>query len=137
MDKKVAWAIIIAGGIIGGAIIFTSDNSSGSGTTNAGANGAVSNVNIDAKGKQVIEISARGGYSPRETSAKAGVPTIIKVKTQNTFDCSSILKIPSMGYQKVLPSTGETLIEIPPQQKGTVLNAFCGMGMYRFEIRFD
>ncbi|MCX6702659.1 MAG: cupredoxin domain-containing protein [Candidatus Wolfebacteria bacterium] len=137
MDKKIIWAIIMAGGIIGGAIIFTSGNPATNNAANAVTGESISNINIDATGNQIIEISAKGGYSPRETLAKAGVPTVIKIRTNNTFDCSSIIRIPSMNYQTALPTTGETSINIPPQQKGTVLNAFCGMGMYRFEIRFD
>jgi plastocyanin domain-containing protein len=99
---------------------------------------AMSNRNnvVTTEGKQVIEIDAKGGYSPRTTSAKAGVPTVLKVKTSGTFDCSSSLVIPSIGYRKNLPPSGETLIDLPPQEVGYVLRGTCSMGMYNFEVNF-
>ncbi len=86
---------------------------------------------------QVIEINAKGGYSPRKISAKAGIPTTIKVITRGTFDCSSALTIPSIGYRKNLPPSGVTDIEIPPQAAGTSLEGMCQMGMYSFAINFN
>lgn len=88
-------------------------------------------------GKQTIEITARGGYSPRSITAQANMPTVLKVKTFGTFDCSAALAIPSIGYQKFLPASGETLIEISPQKPGTTLTGVCGMGMYNFSIKFS
>jgi plastocyanin domain-containing protein len=86
---------------------------------------------------QVVEISAKGGYTPRMISAQAGVPTTIKVTTKGTFDCSSALTIPSIGYRANLPSSGVTDIEIPPQQVGSTLKGICQMGMYSFAINFN
>ena len=40
-----------------------------------------------------------------------------------------------MGIQKILPETGETLIDLPAQEAGT-LRFSCGMGMYRGQIEF-
>ncbi len=90
-----------------------------------------------ADGKQVIAIQAKGGYSPKSTVAKAGVPTVIKMVTKGTFDCSSSLTIQSLGYQGVLPATGETLIDVPAQEKGATLQGVCSMGMYTFAIKFE
>lgn len=97
---------------------------------------AAANVSM-ANGEQIIEISAKGGYSPRATVAKAGVPTIIRVKTNATFDCSSSLRIPSMNYSQVLPATGTTDIPLPAQAAGSTLKALCSMGMYNFSINFN
>ena len=94
---------------IGGAIIFARNG--------AKTDTAVSQSNISIiDGKQIIEIDAKGGYSPSVTVAKADTPTIIKVKTQGTFDCSSALVIQSIGYRANLPPSGETLIEVPPAE---------------------
>lgn len=95
-----------------------------------------SNVST-ADGKQIIEINAKGGYSPRATVAKAGQPTILRIKTNATFDCSSSLRIPAIGYSKNLPATGTTDIELPAQNAGTTLKALCSMGMYNFSINFQ
>ncbi len=85
---------------------------------------------------QVVEVFAKNGYSPAITEAKAGVPTILKIKTNNTLDCSAALFIPSIKYQKYLPVTGETEVQLLPQEKGATVSASCSMGMFGFEIRF-
>ena len=95
-----------------------------------------SNISI-VDGKQIITINAKGGYSPRITNAKANVPTVIKFETQNTFDCSSSVTIPVLGYQKNLPPSGEELVDVPAQKEGSNLRGLCSMGMYSFNINFN
>ena len=125
-------AIIIAVVLIGGAILYAGSSSGSAGGATLTAN-AVSIID----GKQVIEIMAKGGYSPRQVSAKAGVPTVLRLKTNGTFDCSAGVVIPSLGVRETLPSTGNTDIEVPPQALGSVLEGRCVMGMYTFAITFD
>jgi plastocyanin domain-containing protein len=127
--KSTVISIILAGFIIGGAIIFT--NSSGG----TGSETNVNNVSI-VDGKQIIEIAARGGYQPRKSVAKAGIPTIIRFETNGTFDCSSSVRIPSLNISKSLPQTGSTDIDIGSGKLGT-LQGSCGMGMYPFEVEFQ
>ena len=110
-------ASIIAVAIIGGAYFFV-DGTTSSGSTNTNSKVAqventapVHNVNI-VNGKQIIEIKAKGGYQPRKSIAKAGIPTILRFDTSGTFDCSSSVRIPIMGISKALPQTGTTDIEI-------------------------
>jgi plastocyanin domain-containing protein len=88
-------------------------------------------------GKQIIEVNARGGYNPRDITAKAGVPTILRMKTSGTFDCSSAFVIPSLQIQKMLPATGVTDFEIPAQAPGSTMHGTCGMGMYSLQINFQ
>ena len=71
-------SIIIAGLLIGGVILFTAPEEKSK-------NQKADNVSM-IDGKQIIEIDAKGGYSPSVTVAKADTPTIIKVKTQGTFN---------------------------------------------------
>ena len=92
------------------------------------------NVSIE-NGIQIIEIKAKGGYLPRESVAKAGIPTIIRFNTKGTFDCSSSVRIPSMDLFKNLPQSGTTDIDLGSQPLGT-LQGTCGMGMYPFEVEF-
>jgi plastocyanin domain-containing protein len=92
---------------------------------------------LAVNGTQVLDIAAKGGYSPRQIIAKAGVPSILKVSTQSTFDCSSALTIPALNYRDYLPPTGITEIPIPPQKPGTVITGLCSMGMYSFRIKFQ
>lgn len=128
MDKKTVISIIIAGAIIGGALIF-----SGSGSQSEIIAG--NNVTV-VDGKQIIEIRARGGYFPRESVAKAGLPTILRFDTNGTFDCSSSVRIPSMNISKLLPQTGTTDIDLG-SPVASRLQGTCGMGMYPFEIDFQ
>ena len=128
--KSTVISIIAAAVTIGGAIIFSS---SGSGQNDIPS---VDNVSI-AGGKQIIEIGVKGGYSPKLMAAKANIPTVLHMKTNGTFDCSSSLTIPSIGYRNYLPPSGQTDIEIPAQQSGTILKGFCAMGMYHFAINFN
>ena len=95
---------------------------------------AVNNVSI-VDGKQIIEIHAKGGYTPSKSVAKSGLPTILRFDTNGTFDCSSSVRIPSMNISKILPQTGSADIDIGSRQVA-VLNGTCGMGMYPFEVDF-
>lgn len=87
-------------------------------------------------GIQYITINARGGYSPRVTVAKADLPTKLVVKTNGTYDCSAALVIKSIGYKKVLPQTGEEVIDLGVPKEGTV-QGLCSMGMYNFSVNFN
>ena len=108
-------------------------NNNGSNTT---AVPNQTNVSV-VDGKQVIEIDAKGGYAPRNTIAKANMPTTLNVKTNGTYDCYSGLSIPSLGYRSSLPPSGVTPIEIPPQPTGTTIKGVCAMGMYNFAVNFN
>lgn len=133
MNKSIALSIIASTVIIGGAIWL-----SGSRTPLAGQERGVLNaVSTIIDGKQYIDITARGGYSPRTISAKAGMPTVIRMRTEGTFDCSSFLVIPSLGYRNALPQSGVTEISVPAQSAGQTIRGTCGMGMYSFAINFE
>jgi Cu+-exporting ATPase len=122
-------SIIVAVLLIGGAVLLTQAGPSAEATAPA------NNVRI-VDGQQIIEITAKGGYTPRTSSAKAGIPTIIRFETNGTFDCSSSMRIPSMGVSKNLPSTGTIDIVVTDPQPGP-LTGMCGMGMYPFTINFQ
>jgi len=96
---------------------------------------AVPNVEVK-DGIQYITITARGGYTPKVSSAKAGIPTKLIMKTSGTFDCSSSLVISSIGYQKILPQNGSEIIDIGIPVVGTPLSGVCSMGMYSFAVNF-
>ena len=87
-------------------------------------------------GRQLVEILAKGGYSPNVISSRAGVETVLRVESRGTFDCSSSLIIPQLRIRKNLPPTGVTDIVIPAQQAGTQINGTCAMGMYNFVIKY-
>ena len=129
--KTTSISILIAAALIGGTIVF-SGGGKDSNTNTASAN----NVSVVDE-KQVITIVAKGGYSPKVTTAKAGMPTVLEVNTNGTFDCSSALTIPSLGYRNYLPPSGKTAIDIPPQEVGATVRGLCAMGMYNFTVNFN
>lgn len=86
--------------------------------------------------KQIIQITAKGGYSPEHSIAKAGVPTLLKFDTRGTLDCSSFVRIPSMNISQRLPVSDSTYIDIGTQKVGKLYGT-CGMGMYPFDIEFN
>ena len=94
-----------------------------------------SNV-YDENGIQIIEIAAKGGYSPYETTAKALLPTILRFVTDDTFDCSSSVIIPDLRIRKRLPLSGKTDIQLPTIPENTTVTVYCGMGMYYFNLNF-
>lgn len=127
-------ALTIALVLIGGALYLTRppQNEDRGETQEATANGT--NVHIE-NGVQIIDFTARGGFTPLKSVAQAGVPTILRFYTKNTFDCSSSVRIPSMDISKILPSSGVTDIDVGTQQAGT-LHGTCSMGMFPFEVEF-
>ena len=127
--KTIVISIFVAILIIAGAVFAVS------GGKNTNSNIPVNNVSI-VDGKQIIEVNARGGYSPRNSVAKAGIPTIVRFVTNGTFDCSSSVRIPSLGISKILPQTGSTDIDLGTQNIGKLVGS-CGMGMYPFQINFQ
>ncbi|HEY4500865.1 MAG TPA: cupredoxin domain-containing protein [Candidatus Paceibacterota bacterium] len=129
MNKSIFVSVAISGLLIGGAFWFVSLGQN----DDAGDTSVVSMID----GKQVIDISAKGGYSPRKVIAKAGVLTILRVKTSGTFDCSASLVIPKLSYQKFLQPSGTEDIIIPAGKAQGTLQGLCSMGMYNFQIIFQ
>lgn len=131
--NKIALSIITVALVIGIGIIFFggSQNGTESASTQSGQNIEIRD------GVQYVTIDAKGGYSPRVSSAQADIPTKLIVKTNGTYDCSSALVIRSIGYQKILPQTGEEIIDIGTSIAGSSVKGTCSMGMYNFTIDFS
>lgn len=115
--------------LITGAILIKNENRAT--TVVAGEN-----VHI-VENQQIITLEAKGGFSPTTSIAKAGIPSVLQISTNGTYDCSSAISIPSLGYRKNLPATGVANVEIPAQEAGTTINGTCSMGMYSFSISFE
>ncbi len=131
--NKIAYGIVTLALIISIGIIFVG---SSKGNSDNISDESAQNVEIRG-GVQYITIDARAGYSPRISTAKAGIPTKLIVKTDGTYDCSASLVIPSIGYQKILSQTGNEVIDLGTPEAGQPLQGLCSMGMYSFKINFD
>lgn len=94
-------------------------------------------TNVPIKnGIQNISITVNnGGYSPNSLTLRKGVPVRLTLKTTNVQSCSRSFTIPALNIQRLLPSTGETVIEFTPKKLGALVFS-CSMGMYtgRFNI---
>jgi plastocyanin domain-containing protein len=131
--KQTTAAIAVVALLIIGALVLRGGNAAPSPTAAGGEPGG--NVSL-IDGKQVIEISVKGGYSPAQTAAKAGVPTVLRFTTNGAYDCSSSVRIPSMSISKKLPPTGSTDIDLGTPAAGDLAGT-CSMGMYSFNINFQ
>lgn len=132
MQKGTIISIFISIAIIGGTLYFISDRT-------APANDeATSSQNVEIKdGVQYVTIVAKGGYSPRVTEVKGGLPTKLIMKTSGTYDCSVSLVVRSVGFQKILQPTGEEMIDLGTPKSGEKVQGVCSMGMYNFVINFS
>lgn len=131
--NKTTSIIITLALVVGLGIIFLggSKDNINTATNEAGENSEIKD------GVQYITVNARGGYSPKVSMAKAGIPTKLIVKTNGTYDCSASLVIRAVGFQKILSQTGEEVIDIGIPKAGEPLQGVCGMGMYNFLINFS
>ena len=124
--KSTIFSVVLAGGLIFGAFFFT------------GRTGDLPTTSVDpvriVDGIQIVSLSAKGGYYPKTSVVSAGVPTVLRVNTSGTFDCSSSIRIPDMNISTQLPSSGLTDINLGTLSKGTIVGS-CGMGMYFFEFQ--
>jgi len=132
MNKNISVAIVVGVLIVSGALFYV-----GGGSRSPNTEPAPITATIDESGQQIIDITARGGYSPKVVSAKAGIPTTLRVVTKETYDCSVSLVIPKLKYQKFLSSSGVEEIQIPAEKAKGTLNGLCSMGMYSFKIVFQ
>lgn len=79
--------------------------------------------------EQVVRILVRDSYSPAATRARAGVPTVLVLSSNNARGCVRSFQIPSRNVEQVLPATGEMRIDLGVLTPGKV-DFSCSMGMY-------
>jgi sulfite exporter TauE/SafE len=81
-------------------------------------------------GRQEVTITADNrGYTPNFFAANTQGPVRLKLITNQTFACSRLFTIPSLGIEKSLPLTGETIVDLPALPAGDLYFS-CSMGMY-------
>ena len=77
------------------------------------------------------------GYFPQILHLPANQELTIEWVTRNTQSCARSVVVPDLEYQKILPVTGRTEFNIPPQEKGAIIRYTCSMGMYPSQFVFD
>lgn len=130
MNKNIVISIIISLLIIASTFYLLSTKSDGISMD------PIENVTV-IDGIQYVTINVRGGYSPKISTVKAGMPVKLIMKTNNTYDCSASLSLPSLGIRKMLQSTGEDVIDLGSLESGKTISGTCSMGMYNFKIKVE
>lgn len=83
---------------------------------------------VDGKQEATINVTS-GGYETKVKTLKLGVPVKLTLKTTGVMSCARAFVIPSLNYSKILPVTGDTVVEFTPTVPGQ-LTFTCSMGMY-------
>jgi sulfite exporter TauE/SafE len=92
---------------------------------------------VDTARNELVVNATGYGYEPSSLHAPANTPIKLNLVTNDTYSCSRAFTIPELNMAKLLPATGTTVLEIPPQPPGKVLAFTCSMGMYSGEIVFE
>jgi plastocyanin domain-containing protein len=130
MKPRTVLSVVVSAVLTLGAFLLSGGRRHTTETVQLPAN----NVKL-TRGEQIVEISARGGYHPVRSVAKAGIPTVLRFKTHGSFDCSSFIRIPALDLAQPLQQTGTTDVAVGLQPVRT-LHGMCTMGMYHFQVEF-
>lgn len=133
---KNSQSIVIGAGIVAAALVIGALLTSGGSGQKPDSSLAPSVPAVTQEGgRQIITVTASGGYFPRSISAKAGVPTTLRMISDKTYGCEASFSIPALGVSRRLPSSGTTEIDIGTLSSGKSLLGTCSMGMYTFTIK--
>jgi sulfite exporter TauE/SafE len=126
-----------ASGEAGGAApAQTNDAAPAATPATSGTGLAVGGWSAASDGVLTINVGS-GGYSPKLTHAKANQAYKLSVVTKDTYSCARAFTLPALGIEQVLPPTGTSVFDVPPQPAGSKLYFSCSMGMYNGMIAFD
>jgi sulfite exporter TauE/SafE len=97
---------------------------------NGNSNSSLILANPNHKGYQEVTITVKSnGYVSSVNTLKVNVPVKLKIVTNNIYSCARAFTIPQFNIYKILPETGEEIIDFTPTKTGR-LTFSCSMGMY-------
>lgn len=79
-------------------------------------------------GRQEIDVTVKGGYSPEVIELKRGIPVRINFYRDDSSSCSERVVFGDLGIVRDLPAYETTSIEFTPEKAGE-FPFTCGMGM--------
>ncbi|MHA7276525.1 heavy metal translocating P-type ATPase [Arthrobacter sp. Hz1] len=79
-------------------------------------------------GRQIVDISVRGGYSPNLIRVTAGVPVQLRFDRQDNSDCTSRVVFPDLRQSASLAAFATTTVDLMIEEPGEYPWA-CGMNM--------
>ena len=99
------------------------------------ANTQIKSAAVVSGFQEATIIVKNNGYTSDVTTLKVDVPVRLKIITDNVYSCSRSFTVPGLNISKVLPATGEEIIEFTPTKTGRLAYS-CSMGMYTgsFEV---
>src|SRR5918994_5548825 len=77
-------------------------------------------------GRQEVQITVKGGYSPSLIRVQEGVPLRLVFDRQERGECTSEVVFPDFRIRRGLPSFARTAIDLSPERSGEFGFA-CGM----------
>ncbi|WP_433324254.1 urease accessory protein UreH domain-containing protein [Spirillospora sp. CA-294931] len=93
-------------------------------------------VRTEPDGTQVVTLWALDeGYRPALLTARAGVRTVLEVRTENTRGHTRAFSVPGRGLDAVLPATGATRLDLGTPGKGR-MRFLCASGHFPGAITF-
>lgn len=133
MNSNLKILLIVGTIVLGTCLLFRRDGQ----FQNISTIDSAKNTNVAiVDGQQIVTIAVKGGYSPQTSVINADVPTVLRFVTNGTFDCSSAIRIPSLGITENLSPTGTIDIDVGKISSG-ILQGTCSMGMYNFSLRAE
>jgi uncharacterized protein len=123
--------------LVGSPVTFESATRAAGSAWNSVFNGQAASGELPSHEslKSDIRLEARdNGYFPAILYAPAGEPVRLHLITNNTTSCDRDFTIPSMNIEVLLDNTGESVVNLPPQEAGFSLHFACSMGMYTGDI---
>ncbi len=114
---------------------YTIQNIYKAATTDVGSLSTAGSVAVvDANGFQEVRITvADSGYTASSSTLKVNVPVRVVLATSRTRGCARAFTVPDYGISKILPETGEEVVEFTPKKVGRLAYS-CSMGMYTGEF---
>lgn len=73
------------------------------------------------------------GYTASSNTLKVGIPVRVTLATSRTRGCARAFTVPDYGISRILPETGEEVVEFTPKKTGRLAYS-CSMGMYTGEF---
>ena len=69
------------------------------------------------------------GYAPNNITIKNNTKTRLLLNATDAYSCARSFTIPSLKIQKLLPTSGQAVVEFTPKKPGPITFS-CSMGMY-------
>jgi len=86
-------------------------------------------ANTVARGEQIVNMAVQGiNYIPSVITIQKDVPVKWVIDGSGASGCTSVLVVSSLGINKSLSRSGDTIIEFTPTKLGRIPFT-CGMGM--------